>query len=70
MGFDGSAVEMAEEIVFEQESVEAVGELPEIRCEMLVADAVEGASQPGIEVGDDGMGPGEDSGANRIGRFS
>ena len=60
LGLDGAARQIVGELVFVPASVEAIGELLEVAIEVLVADAAEGSLQPGLEVGDDRVGPGQD----------
>ena len=60
LGLDCRAGQIVEELVFIPASVEAVDEFLEIAIEILVTDAVEGPDQPGLEVGDDRVSPGQD----------
>ncbi len=60
LGLDGPAGQIVEELVFVPASVEAVGEFLEVSAEMLVTDTAEGPEQPGLEVGDDRVSPGQD----------
>ena len=59
-----------EELAFAPAAVEAIGELDQVAAQVLVADAVEGAPQPGLEVRDDHVGPWEDLGRVRKAFFT
>jgi hypothetical protein len=60
LGLGGPACQIVEELVFIPASVETVDEFLEVTIEMFVTDAVEGPDQPGLEVGDDRVSPGQD----------
>jgi hypothetical protein len=58
----GSAEDEAEELLFPPSAVEAVGELGEVAGHVFPAHAMKRSAQPGLEVAEDPMHPGQDLG--------
>ena len=60
LALGGAVEDEAKELALTPAAVEAIDELIQVALEVLPADSVEGATDPGLEIGEDRVDPGRD----------